>query len=134
MKVATNASIYRFASPVAISETDSKVEIRTVNFSLIIQAQSWIVHVRTRAFLRRKSFPEGCIFLSFNFGASGESPLGAQGKRYMAVREVRTGAPPVLSVIVAFWMIIAGALSIGLPLALVIILICSATDGIRLSP
>jgi hypothetical protein len=50
----------------------------------------------------------------------------------MSGSEVRAEAPPLLSALVTFVMIIVGALSVGFPVALVIILICLATDGSRL--
>jgi hypothetical protein len=49
----------------------------------------------------------------------------------MSVREVRAETP-VLSAFVTLMMIILGAVGVGCPVALIIILICLATDGSRL--
>jgi hypothetical protein len=46
----------------------------------------------------------------------------------MSVREVRAESP-VLSALVTFIMIIVGAIGVGCPLAVIIILICWATEG-----
>ena len=53
--------------------------------------------------------------------------VGALGVS-MSVREVRAEAP-VLSALVTFVMIIVSAMSVGFPIALLIVLICLATDG-----
>ena len=50
----------------------------------------------------------------------------------MSTREVRADAPQVFSALVTFVMIIVSALGLGIPVALLIILICLATDGCRL--
>jgi len=58
-------------------------------------------------------------------------PVWGLEVRDMFGPEVRAEAP-VLSAFVTLMMIILGAVGVGCPVALIIILICLATDGSRL--
>jgi len=102
-----------------------RVMASSINFRLTIRVQFEIC-VRTSGSLRRQTrqfCPDGCILIVQSWGLRANDRWGLE-VRDMVGPGVRAEAP-VLSAFVALLMIVVGTVSIAVPLALAIILICS---------